>query len=68
MTFIFTVEELQTELPFHIFKSKRTPIPGDTVIFQNESEEQQHIITHVHNGNGLMKSWYCVGWVTKVKI
>lgn len=68
MTIVQTVETIDKTIPFLIFKSKRTPVIGDVLMFQTASEELSFEITHVTTGKPLMKGWHCVGWVSKIDL
>lgn len=69
MTIVETVKTIDKTIPFHILKSKRTPVIGDVMLFQTpEGEELSFDITHVQTGKPLMKGYHCLGWISLVTI
>lgn len=68
MTIVETVPTLDKTTPFHILRSKRTPVIGDVLMFQTADEELSFEITHVQTGKPLMKGYHCLGWVSRVEI
>jgi hypothetical protein len=72
MTLVETVQTIDKTIPFHIIKSKRTPVIGDVMLFQTpEGEEISFDVTHVLTGdpkNHVAKGYHVLGWVSRVEI
>jgi hypothetical protein len=69
MTFVETVPTIDKTIPFHILKSKRTPVPGDVMLFQTpEGSELSFEVTHVISGKPLMKGYHAIGWISRVDV